>query len=196
MNRVVRKTRARNVVPGKLRVSPKIKDGTLAMGEEKPAPVKALEKLTGYQTSSRIRIIYTQVLTKQQNEWKDTHVLVDAHEPIALVMGIYLDSSLFDKGYRFKANFRVIRARTNTVQSNISEGKVEVLPQSSWFWISKTWDDAKDAVPGERGLYIFDPYFIIDTATDLGDGYYHNHGTSEFVTYDPYFFYIESLPES
>jgi hypothetical protein len=176
--------------------------GADKIDKQEPERIETLEALTRFSTSSNVRIRYHKVqylprpYSPPSDKWIDAHVIPSAGRDLALVTGLYVDPILFGHGYRFRVNYRTIQVRTNRVQNNYTDGKVDDLNWGSWFWMSKTWRDAQDAVPGKRGLYIFEPYVIIDTCKDWGDGYYQGQGTSEFAFADPYYFFIEALPEA
>lgn len=169
--------------------------------EREPARIETLRAPIRYSTSSKVRIRWHKVqylprpYRPPSDKWVDARVIPSPGRPLALVTGLYVDPSLFGHGYRFRVNFRTIQVRSNHVQNNYWDGKVDDLTWGSSFWLSKS-RDAEDVVPGERGLYIFEPYFIIDTSRDAGDGYYYGQGTSEFAVADPYHFFIEPLPEA
>lgn len=172
--------------------------GPLEIGEHETVRFEDRVSPQRYSTSSKVTIRWSKVQYQplDQDSWIDTHVISSSGRHFALVMGLYMDSNLFGHGYRYWANYRTIQLRTNEVQNNYTNGRVDHdLKWGSWFWMSKSWDAAGNAVSGTRGMFIFDPYFIIDTSVDFGDGYYQGQGTSMFAVADPYYFYIEPLPE-
>lgn len=110
---------------------------------------------------------------------------------ITLVVHIYLHPKLFGRGYRFSLNFRTIEVTTNKVQNNHWNGDLDSLGLGSWFWLSKKWDRAWDAVRGDDGMYIFRPYFVVD-ANKYSQSLYKPTGGSKFAVGEEHYFLIEA----
>jgi hypothetical protein len=183
----------------RLPVTPGFCGGSITQTEQQLAQLRPGKVLAGFSNSAKVDL-WAQEVQKQdaQGDWSRTSVFESGGRSIALIIWLYVDPSLFGQNYRFRANFRTIQMRTNSVRSTNWDGKVDRdLVWGSWFWLSHWWrDDAADAVPGQRGVYIFHPYFVIDTSQDLGDGYYQGLGTSVFSIGEPTYFYIEPFRES
>ena len=134
-----------------------------------------------------VRIRYTKIFT----EGTEKNVVRGDWRSIGLEMGVFVDASLIGHGYRFSANVRTIRCANNDVQNNYWNGSLDGLGWGSWFWMSLSWDRARDAVRGDDGMFIYRPYFVVD-ANIYGSSLYRPTGNSEFGVSEEHYFWIET----
>ncbi len=134
-----------------------------------------------------VRIRHTKIFT----EGTEKNVIRGDWHSIGLEMGVFVDASLIGRGYHFSANFRTIRCANNDVQNNYWSGSLDDLGWGSWFWMSLSWDRARDAVRGDDGMFIYRPYFVVD-ANIYGSGLYRPTGNSEFGVSEEHYFWIET----
>jgi hypothetical protein len=183
----------------RLTVMPGFCGGSITYTEQQLAQLGPGKDLAGCSNSARVSL-WAQEVQKQDTHgnWSQSSVFESGGRSLALIIWLYVDPSLLGRNYRFRANFRTIQLLTNSVKSTCWDGTVNRdLVWGSWFWLCHWWkDDAADAVAGQRGVYSFHPYFVIDASQALGDGYYHGVGGSAFCIGEPTYFYIEPLREN
>jgi hypothetical protein len=123
---------------------------------------------------------------------------------LGLVMNVHVDAGLYGNGYRYVANFRIIRAIDNAVVLNLFwntlQGKTGFLdndiPKWTDFWLSVDFPQPGNASLngwGENpngGMYLFKPYFAVD-ANQYGGDLYRANGLSQFGVAEDHWFWVE-----
>src|SRR5260370_33729592 len=127
------------------------------------------------------------------------NVIISSASTIFLTVNCFINPSLFGSGFRFDANFQIVRAGDNQVLSNnwwtrASPNSYPFILDSFtgfgpnffifMFWTASNFGlndgDGTNAEGGTTGMYIFRPYFFVDTGV-YSSSLVRPLGTSQFA---------------
>lgn len=127
------------------------------------------------------------------------NVIINSGVTLFLTINCFVDPSLFGNGFRFDANFQVVRAADNQIASNNwwtqanpnsypfdldsfqgfgSNFFITLFNTANNFGIND--GDGNNAENGNSGMYIFRPYFFVDTGEYTAD-LVRSLGSSQFA---------------
>jgi hypothetical protein len=135
-------------------------------------------------------------------------VIINSFTTVSLIINCFVNASLFGNGFRFDANFQIVRGADNQIVSNnwwsqatggypFSLDNFRGFGSNFFILLSNGGNnfglndgDGNNAEGGNNGMYIFRPYFFVDTGL-YSANLVRSFGTSQFAFGADHPFWVE-----